>query len=785
MFISSDNATAYHNARNTLTEQEVNDKLLDCSDAHTWASPTEKDSLGRCDTWIKADPTFRGLQHALLEYSSRVFVGTVPPKVQKSLKKPQRYIKSIRINKKQGSSLDEKWFDSCIPLNTGLVTVIGNKGSGKSALADIIALGGNSLQQDNFSFLNEYKFRRPRNDKSVHFESTLTWASGENIDFSLSDFPDAEDVERVRYIPQSYLERLCNEFTSEGGGAFDQELRSVIFSHIPVAERLDKSSLDSLLAYLGEETLDRINDLKGDLSKLNRDIAAIESEAAPEYKREIEKKLAARLKELDAHNESRPKEILEPDADPATKAATESLQTEIAKLRVTVDQLELSIKDAQVDRKHSLTLIATADKISQRVENLQASHDDLKRESEADLQDLDLNWDDLVTLNIKKFLIGEKKAAYVVTESNARSRLDPNTQNSDASKLILARQRITDLQNQLDAPTRRHQEYVSALKEWGSSEARMNADLEDAGSIASLRAELTRIANLPSELAALASDRIALCKQIYEKIVELKNHYRRLYKPVQDFILGNQTLAESIQLSFDVRIKERDLQDTLLSWIHLGKAGTYQGTNDGASAMRSLIAKNSFDSAEGLEAFLTELMQSLHEDTRPGSNRPMSTASQLKAKKSPSDFYDMLFGLDYLSPRYALKMDSKELHQLSPGERGLLLLLFYLLVEKSDVPLILDQPEENLDNETVHKVLVPSINLAKQRRQIIIVTHNPNLAVVADSDQVIAARIDKKDLCKAHYISGSLENHEVNRHVVTYLEGTMPAFMNRESKYIH
>ena len=147
-------------------------------------------------------------------------------------------------------------------------------------------------------------------------------------------------------------------------------------------------------------------------------------------------------------------------------------------------------------------------------------------------------------------------------------------------------------------------------------------------------------------------------------------------------------------------------------------------------------------------------------------------------------FYDFLYGLGYLEPQYALKMDGKELFELSPEERGLLLLLFYLFVEKNDGPLIVDQPEENLDNETVHEILVPSIQMSKQRRQIIIVTHNSNLAVVADADQVIAASIDKQNMCRVTYASGALENPTVNQHVVRYLEGTLPAFMNRDEKYI-
>ena len=256
LFISAANADAYKKARETLREQNVNDRLLDCSDAHNWAESGDKDSLGRCELWVKADPTFRGLQHALLEFEERIYVGSEPPKVTNVKKRPQRYIRSIEIKKIQDAPFLEEWFDCSILFNPGLVAIIGNKGSGKSALADIVALGGNSQQEDNFSFLNKNKFRNSREDKSVHFEATLSWHSDDSEVYRLSRLQDAEDVERVRYIPQSYLESLCNEFASEGGGVFDLELRAVIFSHIPNPERLGKQSLDSLLDYLGEETFD-------------------------------------------------------------------------------------------------------------------------------------------------------------------------------------------------------------------------------------------------------------------------------------------------------------------------------------------------------------------------------------------------------------------------------------------------------------------------------------------------------------------------------------------------
>ncbi len=138
--------------------------------------------------------------------------------------------------------------------------------------------------------------------------------------------------------------------------------------------------------------------------------------------------------------------------------------------------------------------------------------------------------------------------------------------------------------------------------------------------------------------------------------------------------------------------------------------------------------------------------------------------------------------MSYLAPRYSLTFDQQEISQLSPGERGLLLLVFYLLVDKDDIPIIIDQPEENLDNQTIFKVLVKCIKAAKQRRQVIMVTHNPNLAVVCDAEQIICATCDKATNT-FNYISGGIESPFIKAKVVEILEGTEPAFKNRKQKY--
>ena len=76
-----------------------------------------------------------------------------------------------------------------------------------------------------------------------------------------------------------------------------------------------------------------------------------------------------------------------------------------------------------------------------------------------------------------------------------------------------------------------------------------------------------------------------------------------------------------------------------------------------------------------------------------------------------------------------------------------------------------------------------ALQQAKKRRQVLIVTHNPNLAVVSDSEQVIHAHLNKKDKNRITYTPGAIENPFINRKIVDVLEGTRPAFDNRDSKY--
>ncbi len=281
----------------------------------------------------------------------------------------------------------------------------------------------------------------------------------------------------------------------------------------------------------------------------------------------------------------------------------------------------------------------------------------------------------------------------------------------------------------------------------------------------------------------LVDERKKLVRSIITEKQKLADLYRELYKPVQDFI-GNHRLANGkIFLQFDVVMNLFNFETEFFNWINHSTGGSFYGKEWGIKKLSSTISKFDLNSADEIIDFLDEIIDELQFDSRNNPPQKNEISDQLRKGKELVQFYNFLFSAAYLRPRFILKLGNKEINQLSPGEKGALLLIFYLLVDKDDKPLLIDQPEHNLDNQTVFDLLVPCIKEAKINRQIIMVTHNPNLAVVCDADQIICCSIDKQNLNKVSYVSGAIENLEINRKIIDILEGTPPAFNNRGNKY--
>jgi DNA repair ATPase RecN len=116
----------------------------------------------------------------------------------------------------------------------------------------------------------------------------------------------------------------------------------------------------------------------------------------------------------------------------------------------------------------------------------------------------------------------------------------------------------------------------------------------------------------------------------------------------------------------------------------------------------------------------------------------------------------------------------------SPGQRSSAMLPLIALAES--VPLIIDQPEDNLDNRLVGKVLVEILAKLKEKRQIIVSTHNPNIVVLGDSEQVIVLdAIDDKHGCVTH--QASIDDPIIIKNVIDLMEGGRDAFETRNKRY--
>ncbi len=783
VFTASESVEACEKAGASLREQAVNHHLLDCSDAHAFSTTPDKDRIGNCFTWIKADLTFAGLTHALLEFEDRIFIGDEPQKLKEVRQNRTRYMKSITFRKVTGSSLEESWFDGEVPVNHGLVAIIGNKGSGKSALADSIGLLGNTHQDKFFSFLDETRFRDPKQNKAKHFEANITWESGPGKTKTLDTPVGAQDVELVKYIPQNFLERICNESENKQETDFDKELKKVIFSHVPDEDHLGQDSLDSLLSYRTSETNELIKVLRNELEKINADIVSCEQKLTPNYRQQIQNSLEARLADLKAHEDIKPLPVEPPTADAAAQENTAALMAEINAKKDLRKTTSDGIQQAGMQRTENNRLISIADRVLARVDNFRKSYESFRKETSTDLTSLALEFDSIVRLTIETSPVTEKRKSLIGLKNALDSLLDTSVKGSLPDKLASLDSEIVKLQSKLDEPSQKHQAYLRELELWTEKQQTIAGNEQTPGTLIYFKNLLDEIDSIPARLETLTVGRTEKSREIFQKISGLADTYRELYRAVKEFIQEHPVAKETLQLNFEVSVVDAGFESRFFDQISRGVTGSFCGLEEGQKLLRNVIKRFDFNNWNHVSNFTEEIVECLHHDKRSPENLPVRVDDIMRKGYSVSSLYDYIFSLSYLEPRYTLKLADKELTQLSPGEKGALLLIFYLLVDRGQIPLIIDQPEENLDNQTMFKLLVPCLKDAKKKRQVIIVTHNPNLAVVADAEQIIHSFLDKVNKNQMTYTSGAIENPTINRKVLDVLEGTRPAFDNRADKY--
>lgn len=801
--------------------------VLSGCDAHSLADLDEK--LGQVvsdasygivhePTWIKADITFEGLKQIVFEPRNRVFIGAEPEIERRVRENKTRYIESLHITCVEGYRPEQHgaWFcDEKILLGKELVAIIGNKGSGKSAVTDVIGLLGNSHNQAArsasgkpeellFSFLNKDKFLK--GGCARHFQGTLVWYEGEP-DHKLLDGQVAVHLpEKVEYLPQKYLERICANIADD---EFRATLNEVIFRYVKPQDQHGKSNLDELIQYRTQQAQEGIAQKKQELHQANAAVVSIEKKLTDDYRKELEEKIKLKSEEIEAHAKAKPEER----QNPAAAAGTSSEESSrVEQLALHIDALTDQIGKLKIEQIEVSASVEELQQVRQSIDRAVEGLVGLEAKHEAVLAAVGLTFAKIVTLALDytslDTAITQKEQRLRHIENLLLSADDIAAQGGDdeasiqdravmtaaslaCQKASLERQKV-EIVERLGKPAREYQQYLDELKLWTDREGELRGDEHCAGAetLNGLREELEKVNTVYREkLSNAYTEREGISKEVFSR----KRGLTQFYNAVKQSIDGEIAKCRAHLGEYDIAI-EAGLRfapsffDEFLKFINQAAAGSFRGQEEGRAMLRRFVdAVDDWEDEGQVFTALNAVVEALHTDRRDDFADPPEVRDvfkQMKGQKTPQELYDYLFGFDYLEPKYDLKVDGKDLSELSPGERGGLLLIFYLMLDRQDIPLVIDQPEDNLDNKSVYEILVTFIKQAKKRRQIILVTHNPNLAVVADAEQIIHVSIDKKNgQHDFDFFSGSIEEPRINQAVVDILEGTLPAFDNRRLKY--
>ncbi len=783
-FVSMESPEIYKSHCKKLEEVGVRNFLLDCSDAHSFSSEKDiKDRIGNSFTWLKSDLTFEGLKQVAND-KSRIFVGDKPPLLQRTETNPTKFIDRLEIQKIKGAGVSEKWFENFnLPLNPSLVAIIGNKGQGKSAIADIIGLLGNTPNFEDFSFLNEKKFRKRKPvRKSDFFSGKLVWtdknSDGERI---LSDNPDQFSVERVKYLPQNFIESLCN---SDDSVAFEKELRKVIFSHISDSDKLGKSNLDELIEFQSEIMMNDIEEIKSKIQLINKRIIDLEKKKSGSYRKWIEEQLKEKKNELTAIEALKPTPVEAP-SNPEIAEKNRVDLARISAIRQELDELEKKIENAHKSLSTTKYEVAQLEKTIQIIDSLAKQVAEVKSEIKPIFDSYGIDLESSINLKIdktgiEKILSEKRKQSFEINNSLSNEKEDGFLEKKADLTLELK-----EIQAKLDEQSQSYQKYLDNVKEWNERRQSIIGDENKETSISGLESHLKFLdEKLDGQLSESKADRENQVKILFGRKEQMVNLYKKLFKPVETFIDNYGELLSNYKIQLDVDFRISGLSEKFFDHISLGSKGSFIGNPSGFEKLNQLLEKHDLKTEQGVLDFLDDVILHLQTDQREGLNHEeREIDSQLKKGYTTLDLYTYLYNLEYLIPEYRLKLGNKNLTELSPGERGALLLIFYLTLDQGDIPLVIDQPEENLDNQSVFKILVQFIKKAKERRQIIIVTHNPNLAVACHAEQIVHVEMDKENGNEVRFTSGSLENPAINDAVIKILEGTYPALNTRTNTY--
>jgi hypothetical protein len=594
-----------------------------------------------------------------------------------------------------------------------------------------------------------------------------TWADGEKETIPFrppSEIFQVEDA-KVCYLSQHFVNRLC----SAGGLAKElrEEIERVIFEQTGHTDRFETNSFGELAAYLLEPIQHRREVQASSIVEFSEKIAE-------------EERLHDELPKLKKDRDNLIVQINK--AQKEVRTIFSKGQEERAKRLLDLEEACTAVEgkvEAVARKEQSLNeLLAEVDYVIQQQEPQRLAEMKV-RFAETGFNDGEWEHFGMGFKGDVKTLIASAKKA-VAKEAARLTKGDP-AHPVDRTKAPLVDWPLEDLKaerSKVKAAVgidRQKQQRYEALR---------RAITTNQGTLRTTVNSIKHAEGAEQRKRELLEARRLAYKGVFETLVEEKQKLASLYAPLHLQIAGAKGALG--KLSFVVR-REVRLDD----WVTAGEAlmdlrkeTRFRGVGALAKHANSLSLAWRVMTPDGVASALHDFVAASWKDilaAMPPSVKPEERAEWM------CKVGNWLYSSEHISIQYALEYDKVEIERLSPGTRSIVLLLLYLAIDKSDRrPLFIDQPEENLDPKSVFDDLVPHFREARKRRQIIIVTHNANLVVNTDADQVIVASCEPGEqgqLPFIDYATGSIENPSIRAAVCDILEGGERAFLERERRY--
>ena len=282
-----------------------------------------------------------------------------------------------------------------------------------------------------------------------------------------------------------------------------------------------------------------------------------------------------------------------------------------------------------------------------------------------------------------------------------------------------------------------------------------------------------------------------------EEITELKKQkaeYEKHINSLKNSIIENSkkycTELQQMQNELSVSSGKLKITATINTDFSKYKDILYSSINQQGSQKKEIIEKS------------IKTTQELFDDMSNMFELLLSDSITLKGGYDNQKLIKELLGTNFFNISYEIEYDTDKFKAMSEGKKAFIILMLLLDFSNKQCPILIDQPEDDLDNRAIYNELVTYIKNKKKERQIIIVTHNSNIVIGADSELVIVSNQQgvnspNRNNKKFDYIFGSIESsmekdndireilysQGIRQHICEILEGGEIAFKNRERKY--